>query len=250
MEVKRILEDIGIPKNETTIYLTLVKIGASKTGPIIKESGLHSSKVYESLERLEEKGLVSHYNEGGVKYFKAVDPKRLLDFLDEKKKKIFDQEEEIKKIIPFLSEQQLMDDETGAEIFRGWKGMETVYKMLRCGLQKGDMNYIFGASKGEDEEKTRTFFDKHVSLLGNKGVKQKIIFNEYARGNIPAYKEFSKQMQTRYMKNTTPAEINIWSDKTMIVLLTKRPVVVLISNQKVADAFRKFFDIMWISAKK
>jgi HTH-type transcriptional regulator, sugar sensing transcriptional regulator len=242
------LEKLGMTKNEVKIYLALLELGSSTTGPIIKNTGIHTSKVYDGLERLADKGLVSHVVEAGVRHFKAVSPDRLLDYLENKKVDISHQEEEIKQILPALKlKQQLAGDDTEAEIFRGWKGMETVYRMLRDGLQKGELNYIFGASKGEDEERVRSFFNRHVNLIMDKGIKQKIIFNESARGNISAY-DNNPLFTVKYLKNTTPAEINIWADKTMIVLLTMKPVVILISNDKVADSFRNFFDVMWTIA--
>lgn len=251
MDIESILEDIGLTKNEIKIYLALLELGSTTTGPIIKKTGIHASKVYDGLERLADKGLVSYVIIANTKHFKAVNPDRILDFLEEKKNIINNQEEEIKKVLPILkSKQQLIHDETEAEIFRGWKGMETVYKMLRETLKKGDMNYVFGASKGENEEQVMIFFTKHLKLLAKKGIKQKIIYNEEARGNIPENLKHPKLFQVRHLQNTTPSEINIWSDKVMIVLLTKKPIVILVTNKKVAESFKQYFEVMWKIAKK
>lgn len=250
MQPETILEDIGLTKNEIKIYLTLLELGSTTTGALIKKTEIHTSKVYDGLERLANKGLVTHVIIANTKHFKAVNPDRLLDFLDDKKNKIVEQEKEIKNILPALKlKQQLVGDETEAEIFTGWQGMETVYKMLRDTLKKGDLNYVFGASKGEDEERVRNFFNKHALLLSKQKTKQKIIFNESARGNIQESIKHPELTQIRHMENTTPAEINIWKDNTMIVILTKKPTVVLIKNPKVADSFRKYFDMMWMMAK-
>ena len=48
----KILEEIGLTRNESLVYLALSKIGTSKTGEILKESGLNSGKIYEILESL------------------------------------------------------------------------------------------------------------------------------------------------------------------------------------------------------
>jgi len=251
MGVESILEEIGLTKNEIKIYLALLELGSTSTGAIIKKTRIHTSKVYDGLERLSNKGLVSHIVQANTKYFKAVSPERLIEFLHDKKKQIDQQEDEIKSIIPQLKSRQLtVADLTEAEIFQGWKGMETVYRMLRDYLGKGDMNYVIGASKGEDEEKVREFFTRHIHFLGQKEIRQKIIFNEEARGNLPVYKKYPKLFQLRYMNNITPAEINIWSDKTMIVILRRNPTIILIHDQKVSDSFREYFDKLWKFAKK
>ena len=251
METEKILENIGLTKNEIKIYLALLKLGQITSWSIIKETGVHTSKVYDGLQRLLDKGLVSYVIISNTKHFNATDPSRLLDFLDDKKRNIETQEKEIRKIIPSLkAESASSQEETKAEIFKGWKGMETVYKMLRETLKKGDINYVMGASKGEDLEQVRTFFNKHLKGLAEKRIKQKIIYNEVARGNIEEQGKHPKLFEIRYMKNTTPAEVNIWADKVMTIILTKNPTAILITDKKVADYYRSYFEILWKSAKK
>ena len=251
METEKILEEIGLTKNEIKIYLALLKLGRTTSWNIIKNTGVHTSKVYDGLQRLLDKGLVSYVIISNTKNFSATDPSRLLDFLDDKKRTIESQEKEIKKIIPALRiEINSNTEETKAEIFKGWKGMETVYKMLRETLKKGDINYVIGASKGEDLEQVKIFFNKHLKGLANKGIKQKIIYNEEARGNIEEIKKHLKLFEVKYLDNTTPAEINIWDDRVMTIILTKNPTIVLISDAKVADSYRAYFEILWKSAKK
>ena len=251
METELLLEEIGMTKNEIKVYLALLELGTTTSGPIIKKTGIHTSKVYDALERLAEKGLIGHIVEANTKHFNAVSPHRLLDFLKDKKKRIETQEQEIKRLIPELElKQQLVGKDTEAEIFRGWKGLDTVYRMMRSKLKKGDTNYVLGASKGEDEERVRTFFNNHVKELVKKKIKQKIIFNESARGNIQESVSHPKLFKVRHMEHTTPAEINIWDKNTMIVILRKKPMVILVKDQNVAESFRKYFDVMWSMAKE
>ena len=109
---------------------------------------------------------------------------------------------------------------------------------------------IKSLKQGEDEERVREFFTKHVSLLGQKGIKQQIIFNESARGNLPIYNKYPKLFSLKYMGKTTPTEINIWNDKIMIVILKKEPIIILVSDKKVSESFVEYFKFMWGVAKK
>ncbi len=250
MEIEKILEEIGLTKNEIKIYLALLKLGQTTSWSIIKVTGIHTSKVYDGLQRLIDKGLVSYVLISNVKNFNAAEPDRLLDFLNSKKKNLEEQEKEIEKIIPLLKSKSVVKQETIAEIFRGWKGMETVYRMLRQTLKKGEVNYVIGASKGEDSEQVRNFFNKHLKGLAEKGIKQKIIYNKEAKGNIEEQIKHPSLFEIKYMQNTTPAEINIWADRVMTIILTNNPTIVLITDQRVADYYRAYFEILWKSAKK
>ena len=80
----KILEDAGLTNTEAKVYLMLVKAGSSLAGNISRETGIHRRSVYDAVERLIEKGLVSFITTNNRKYFQAEDPKRLMDMLKEK----------------------------------------------------------------------------------------------------------------------------------------------------------------------
>jgi len=251
MEIEKSLENIGLTKNEIKIYLSLLNLGLTATGKIIKETGIHTSKVYDGLERLTKKGLVSYVIISNTKHFRAAGPKRILDFIEDKKRKFNLQEKEIKKIIPHLEILNHPEGkETQAEIFKGWSGMETVYKMMRETLKKGETNYVLGASKGENSEQVKNFFNKHLVGLAKKGIKQKIIYNKEAKGNIEEQYKHPKLFEIKYMKDTTNSEINIWKDKVMIIILTKNPTIILITDKIIAESYINFFNMLWKIAKK
>ena len=67
-----LLEKIGLTNSEIKVYLALIDTGASTVGPITSKSKVASSKTYELLDKLIEKGLVTTYKEDNIKYFKAV----------------------------------------------------------------------------------------------------------------------------------------------------------------------------------
>jgi HTH-type transcriptional regulator, sugar sensing transcriptional regulator len=250
MAVENILEEIGLTKNEIKIYLALLKLRSTSTGAVIKETGIHASKVYEGLERLANKGLVTHVIIANTKHFKAVNPDRLIDFLEDKKRKIRDQEDEIKKYIPSLkSMQELGVDETEAEIFKGWKGMETVFNEGIKEIGKGDTWHVLGAYAGEDKERTDALIQKIIMKCEKKKMKWKVIYNESAR-NTFKYEQASPITENRFLAQETPATINIYKDVTFIALWIKNPIAFRVRNQKVADSFKNYFNFMWKLASR
>jgi sugar-specific transcriptional regulator TrmB len=245
MDVKAILREIGLTQNEILIYLELLKLGSTTTGNIIKKTGIHGSKVYASLERLAEKGLVGHVIIANTRHFKAVDPDRLIDFLEDKKKKINDQEDEIKNILPELKKRMFAsDEETHAEIFQGWKGMETVFNDGIRDMEKGDIWYVLGAYAGEDVERTDRFIQKVIMKCEKKEMEWKVIYNESARGTFK-YEQKSSITTNRFIDQETPATINIYKNIVFIALWTKEPIAFRVQNKKVADSFVEYFKQVW-----
>ena len=54
------LKDAGLTDGEAKVYLALLELGSSTTGPIIHKSKIAKSIVYQILEKLMQKGLVSY----------------------------------------------------------------------------------------------------------------------------------------------------------------------------------------------
>ena len=59
MEYQELFQSLGLAKNEAKIYEVLIREGNSPVGKISEKSGIHRRNVYDSLNRLIEKGLRS-----------------------------------------------------------------------------------------------------------------------------------------------------------------------------------------------
>ena len=123
---ERLLEEIGLTKGESKVYLALLKTGETTTGEIIKQAQISSGKVYEILEKLIKKGLASFTIKEKTKYFSASSPKRIFDYLKEKEKDLKFKEEEFKKQLPGLLQIENQNKkEYETKLFKGFKGVRT-----------------------------------------------------------------------------------------------------------------------------
>ena len=156
MEIEQSLKGIGLTGSEAKVYLALIKLGFSSKSNIIKEAKIAPSKIYNILDKLMDKGLTSLIIKNNVKYYTAAPVSRIKDYFEIKKIKIEQEEKIINQILPNLENLQKENKEkTSAEIFIGWKGMETVYSDVLDTLKKGEYAYILGASTGVNEKKTK-----------------------------------------------------------------------------------------------
>src|SRR3989338_7686286 len=143
MDIK-ILETAGFTNGEVRVYLSLLELGETTTGGIIKKSKITGSKVYEILDKLIEKGLISYIIKEKTKYFQASSPKRLLDYINKKQEDIIKQRTEIESIIPSLeSIKQSKEPTQTSQIFEGYEGIKTVFNLILETLQKNEEYYAF-----------------------------------------------------------------------------------------------------------
>ena len=241
-----LLEEIGLTKSEIKVYLALLELGLSTTGPIVDKSGASSSKIYEILERLIQKGLVSVVIESGTKHFEAAPPERILDYLKEKKEKIESQTKKVENLLPELElKRTLSKYKTDATVFRGMKGMETAFNDIFKVLKKGDTVNVFIV--GETSKEINRFFNKHFKLRGEKGIHTKVIFS---RAGLEAYET---QKNTKYFEgkilpsaSSSPAPVNIYGNKVLMRMgKGEELITVMIDNKDLAKAFLEQFNALW-----
>jgi sugar-specific transcriptional regulator TrmB len=104
---------------------------SAKVGQIVKDSHVSHSKIYDVLDRLSSKGLVSHIFLGNVKYFNAVEPYRLEEYIKRKEHEVRKQLAIANKVIPELAKVANRNRQnTMAEIFMRDKGIRTAYEIL------------------------------------------------------------------------------------------------------------------------
>ncbi|MDD5651260.1 MAG: helix-turn-helix domain-containing protein [Candidatus Nanoarchaeia archaeon] len=248
----QILEEIGLTKTEIKIYLTLLKLGQTTTTQIVRKAEIHASKVYEFLDKLIQKGLVSYVIKSNKKYFTASDPSFLKEFLREKQNKIKEQENEIQKILPELKNiKKLGEDTIHSEIYEGLRGIKSVYEKILLTLQKDETQYIIGAPRIGNELIEGFLLDWHKKRI-KKGIKCKYIYDS----NVQDYGKVREEMlftEVRYLpKNIiSPMWIEIFKDYVVIGHIKERNAVLfLIHDKEIAKGYLDYFNLIWKVSKK
>ncbi len=249
--MKELFEIFGLSQNEIKVYEALLKIKKGTKTPIVKESGVISSKVYEILDRLIKKGLVASFVENKVMHYVPVHPSNIKSLFDDKIKAIQGQKVEFEKQISrmFPNTEEFI---TEVQLFRNWNGLKNVLSIADGDLRKGDTYYILGASPGEDIEKANEIFSKNDRILDEKKVKIKAIHDIKMKKEAKEYlKEYGKDKWTiRYSAVPAPFQIGITNNYAILILLEKNPIAILINNKRIRDSFLYYFNTLWELAEK
>jgi HTH-type transcriptional regulator, sugar sensing transcriptional regulator len=241
------LRELGLTEGEIKVYLALISLGETTSGPLVDQSGVSLSKVYNILDRLAAKGLASHVVKQKTKYFKAADPGRLLVYLQEKEQALQQQETALKELIPQLElQQQTAITEETAQVFDGLRGIQTARERTLKIMKKGDEVWLIGIARTPYDRLTPYFVDYHARRY-KKGIKAYYLYNEYARkpfGEISAAYPLS---EVRYLPEgiITHAWLEIYADTVTIGINTKKSFSVVIQNQDVADSFKTYAKLLW-----
>lgn len=247
------LDKIGLTKGEIKVYTALLDLGETKRAELAKRSGVSPSKIYDICDRLLEKGIISSVKKQGVIHFSAANPKRLKDFINDKKQEIQKEEKIVSEMLPtLLLKYQKTEEGVDVEVFYGWDGLKTVFVGLENSMSKGDESLVFGASIGKAPEKADVFFTKHQRRVEERGYKVRIIFNEDMRKRKDRHKYYDshKLHEIRYLHQTTLTELYIYKDSVLFLMLLEKPIAIKVKNKETVESFIQFFETIWKQAKK
>lgn len=245
------LRRIGLTEGEIKIYEALLELGETTRTELAKKSSISPSKIYDVANRLLEKGIISSVKKNNVLHFKAADPTRLQDFLEQKEHELQQERDVVQRLLPTLQAKYLENtSDTDVEVFYGWEGMKTVYGDISRALGPGDVNYIFGASPGKDVKQADRFFSQYYKQVAKAGYAVHIIWNENLRNYLPRIAAYNKPPhKVRFLYQDTFTEINFYKNTVLFIMLLTKPIAIRVRSEEAAESFKNFFDTMWVLAK-
>ena len=233
------LRELGLSANEIKIYLALLQNGILNPTKLAEKTGLHRSYVYDTLERLLEKGIVNTVLINNKKNYQPVDPKVLREIFEIKLK-------QIDSIIPKLSNLLKQKEETSVELHKGKRVYKTLIKDLISTLKENELIYILGV----DEEKLETvepiYLKQYFTIIKEKNVKEKIIISTGSKKFKEQNLEY-RELDKKYFDET---EIVITQSKVYIFIIDDPYYMIIIKNKKLANTYKKQFELLWNIAKK
>jgi len=239
-----------LTSGESKVYQALIELGESSIGNILKISGVSHSKIYDILERLANKGLVSSINKNGKQYFLASSPSRLNGLIEEERFKIKAYEEKIKQIIPKLENRKsITNPKSVLSAYEGIKGMKTVLEYVLSNVKKKEEILIMGSPKKIGES-----FGGYIKEWQKKRINIGAICKIISDYDAPSWdyswwKESKKKKLTftKRSKSSSPSYLVITQDLVVTIYFSEKILSFVVEQKDVADRYRKFFKELWKS---
>lgn len=238
-----IFQQLGLAQNEARIYEILLQEGESSIGQIATKSKVHRRNVYDSISRLIEKGLVFEILEKKENRYQGVDPKKLMELIQEK-------EHMLAKIMPALEKLYVgTPQKESVYIYRGPEGWKNY---MRDMLRLGQDAYFIGAKGGWLDSRVKNFFPQFIKEAERKKLKFHHLFDWEVQIECPHILRYVGKSYKFLPKGySAPAAIDIFGDHVNIISgirlggMAEEFSVTVIVNQKIADTFRIWFKFMW-----
>jgi len=248
----QILEKIGMTKGEIKVYFSLLKLGECTVTPLVRNSNVSKSKVYDILEKLIGRGLVGYAIKDKKRFFHASDPVKIFDYLEKKEAEFIKEKKEVEKIMPFLrSKTSETIENQKAVIYEGINGYETVRNELLSELPSGENLLVIGAPALANIKYDERLLEFHRKREKRR-IGMKIVYNLDAKRFAEKRKKLKlTQVKFMYENTITPSWIEIFKKSVLIGVISEDYLFCfVIKDLKVAESFRHYFNIIWKIAKK
>jgi sugar-specific transcriptional regulator TrmB len=236
---EELFSNIGLSKNETKIYLALLELGPSLMGQICGKTKIHRRNVYDSIEMLKDKGFVSSTIVNNRNVFEAVNPKRIIDILDERKM-------DLESILPQLMNRQ-STNKSIVKVYLGTAGRKIIFEDK---LNYVEEQYVLGAHNPSN--KISAYIENYHQRRIRKKIHLKMLF---ISDDVDAAKRFSKYkfIKVKLLPKGygSPIAINIYGDKVAILLGSRdlEQVSILIEDKDLSKDFKSYFSMLWKIAR-
>ncbi len=243
------LEKIGLTKNESITYLTIIKAGTVKSADILKKSGLNSGRIYDTLESLKHKGLISESLINGIKHFTAAPPDQLNEYYNQRLVQLKKEEIIIKQAIPQLKKiRNTTLEQSRSVIYKGLKGLKTAADEALENLKKGEEILAMGVTSLKVEKVNKFWINWSTKRIENK-IQAKHLFSERSKYSTKFKK--MKYTEAKIVTGVTPVTVDIFGTTTVLIMNYKEPIsCILIQDKNTAKSFKEFFYQLWQIAKK
>ncbi|MES3006077.1 MAG: helix-turn-helix domain-containing protein [Patescibacteria group bacterium] len=199
MNNNTILENLGLSKNESTIYLALIELGSSTISKISDKTAIHRPLIYKALPFLEEKKLVTSVMKGKQTRYTAEPPSKLESIFDDFKLQFLN-------LMPELEDRYSSNSlKPVVRFLEGKEGIRNIYIDIVATLKKGDTFFRYSSAK--DLAKAKKYLPKdYEKMRDSKKLERKVIMAQ-------SKKALKKIKLERYIKSlpdeSVPFDFNI-----------------------------------------
>ena len=241
LKIKESIKQAGLTDNETTVYQSLLELGPKGAGTISRRTGLHRRVIYDVMDRLIKKGLIGYIVENNRKLFRAANPQRLLEIIEEQKNRI---NETLPDLMTLFSQEKEKPRED-TMVYKGKNGLKSVFEDQ---IEQDQEVLILGASPTAYDI-LQFYFNFYDKKRKAKKMFTRIIFSFQKNKKIPKI----PLSEIRFLpeKYSSPLSVNVYSDRTAIIFWDKlNPLAIVIKSKDIAEGYRKYFEMAWKSSKK
>jgi|SRR3989344_8054876 len=237
------LKELGLTEGQISVYSAVLEKGISTLNNIHEKTGIERRNIYDILNKLIEKGMISYTIEKGKRTYQCTHPNKIKEEIHKKEASLKELESQLPDIKELFN---LSKPEIDSEIYRG---LESIKSLMNEFLEYD--TYWIGGNSGIESTALNIWF-KH--WMEKRKECKKMMYDLVSYGtslegldpkNIKEHKKMYYEYQSLPKGFYTPLVIVIFGNKVAQILWNQQPFAIVIESKEVKDSFMKFFDYFW-----
>jgi sugar-specific transcriptional regulator TrmB len=239
MDKNKILEKIGLNKNESAIYLALLEMGTSNISQISEKTSIHRPLVYKAIPSLLDKKLITKTQKLKSVVYGAEPPNRLESMFDDLKIDFFE-------ILPDLEDAYSSSEKRPKIRFlEGKDGTKRIFDDVVRSLKKGDVFYRYSSNKDGNEKKDKSVPRIYRKMRDEKKLQREVITNaQTAVHKKPSLDRFAKIMPNDFGPFDHNVTEIIYGEKIAFIDYNTETAMV-IESKRIAEFQKQIFQTLY-----
>lgn len=239
MKMETVLQNYGLSEKQAKVYLACLELGSSSVQKIARQAGLARSTVYELLETLRLRGLVSTFMRKHIRHFSAQELVQIVKLAER-------QVETLKNALPQL--EALIGTSRVRPTIRFYQGKEQMKVILEEVLDEAEEMLSFSSAEDLFRE-LGDYFYEFVKRRLEKKIPARVLLPE---SNKARERQERGPKELRTVKILPPTynfhgQTIIWKSKIAMFSFVKDFTAIVIESQELAEMQRALFEYLWDS---
>ncbi|KKW42692.1 MAG: Transcriptional regulator, TrmB [Candidatus Magasanikbacteria bacterium GW2011_GWA2_56_11] len=234
------IQNLGLDEKQAKVYLAALELGLASVCELAEKSGVKRTSIYNFLEEMKARRLLSEVKKGGKVFFQPGSPELLVSQAKEQLKKVQDS-------VPFLlGLYNLPANKPKVKFFLGIDGLKNLYEEI---WQVGEPIYGYSDYEkmlgGMDQEYVEYMwgFAKRRAALG---IPFYSITEDGPYGRLAVARDKEQKRVTKLVKGGAfETEVNIYGKYVAIASFRRPYAGVIIEDVAIAKTMKSIWKMLW-----
>ncbi|MDA1169429.1 MAG: hypothetical protein O3A36_03770 [bacterium] len=242
------LQKVGFEAREASVYLASLELGPSPVQKIAQRAGIPRATVYLVLDDLQNKGVVTTYEEGKKTYYVAEPPQHIADLVDENEIRVKQQKDTLKSLIPELTSRGQFE-KGDKPMVKYYEGDKAVGAFLRDLLSHGSgevLNILNLDSATDTLKNAGLSIDEVRARRAKQKIQSRVIYTNELDKAINGYS--TSERTAKFISRESfnfDADISIRQNSVFFIPYSNPLTGVAIENKAIASSMKNVFELLW-----
>lgn len=243
-----VLKELGLSPNEARIYEALLELGESSITEIATRTNIHRRNVYDAVNRLVDKGVITPVIGDKESRYAPVEPNKFFEMVEEKRTKL-------EEILPAM--QKLFSEKKTTEGVFVYSGIEGLKNIQRDALGARGFIYSIGG-KGfylDPHPHKDLMAESFLRATKKRNIRLQILLDATTKDQYkPEPRLGNSEFRFLPKEYSSPGVVDVYNDRVVISLgnldqPSKDFTAFMIISERLAESYKQWFQFMWDRCK-